>query len=367
MEIIKIIFGKNYKFICNDSYASILVPSIELYPDGDNENIDLTIEVQNLSISSEILAQNPSTFQKFESSICYQFYKGRIYWEVNRTTGKILVQLVTLPRKEGILGKIRKFRSMEFATEEEEFQQILHELVLVPSAYFFQNLSVVHSAAFIKDGKATVLAGTGGTGKTSALLSLRNNKNIAFAADDISIISSDGYIHPNLAWPKIYGYNLSTYITKAELLDGRNMVDKFQFNYKVRKNPKKVRRKLKPNVLYQGYASSQTPIQNIFYLFRDDSTEMYISPLEKGKAIQMGIHIMKTEYNKIFHNYLDWDEYNSIALGVQPILNLNKVFENWKRNLNEALENVNIQLLHIPFKMPHEEYLKNVHRYILYK
>lgn len=365
MELTKTIFGKNYRFICDDVFSSILIPGIDLYPDGDRENIDVTIKVQNILTNIEILSQNPAVFQKYRNSICYQFYKGKIYWEMDMNIGRLSIQLYIVPRKPGLLTTLRRIRSMEFLTEAEEFQQILHELVLVPSTYFFSDLSVVHSAAFVLDGKATILAGTGGTGKTSALLSLRKNRDVSFLADDISIISSDGNIHPNLAWPKIYGYNISKHITKSELLHGRSKIDKFQFSYKMRKNPKKVRRKLKPDVLYQGHTKSKTPIRNIFYLFRDDSKRMYLSPLEKEKAILMGIHIMKTENNKIFHNYLDWDEYNSIALGIQPILNLNGVFENWKRNLGTALENVNIQLLHIPFKMPHEDYLENIHHYIL--
>lgn len=366
MEIHKLIFGKTYTFIVKEAYYQNFRPSIELYPDSKNKKSDVIIYLNNSeNFEGSILSKNPAAFLKSKDYIQTAFYKGKTFWKWDTEHEVLTINLEINPRKSGIKGLYRQFRSMEFSTEAEEFQQILHEIVLVSSVYFLKDLSLIHSAAFSIDNKATLLAGTGGTGKTSALLSLRKDKRVSFVADDICVVSKNGTINPNLAWPKIYGYNLSSYISKEELLKDRGAIDRFQFNYKVKKNPHRVRRKLKPNELYQNFCNSPVPIENIYYLFRDDSKGMKISILDKEKAIEMGIHVMKTEYGKILHNYLEWDKYNSLALGEEPILDLEQVFDIWRNNLRKAFENINIKLLHIPYHIPHEEYLINIHKIIL--
>jgi len=365
MKIAKKIFGKNYLFKCDDSFKSTLIPSIDLYPDGDENNVHVIVNVQEDLPNGTFLSNNPSEFFKSDDSFTFKYYKGKIQWSYDKMSDILHVYLIYRIPKGGLKKTIRKFRSMEFSTNVEEFQQILHEVVLVPSVYFLPDRAVVHSAVISFNDKAIMLAGTGGVGKTSAALSLRNDARISFVADDIAIISPEGEVYSNLAWPKVYGYNLSSYISKKELLEGRGFIDKFQFDYKVRKNPKKVRRKMKPNVLYKQHRNSNTELRKVLYLFRDNSDSIYSSPLKKEDAIEMGIHVMKTEYNKILHDNLEWDRYNSIGKGVEPFVKLEDIFEKWRHILEKAFEGTDVQLLHIPFDLPHEKYLESVHKYIL--
>lgn len=360
----RLIFGKKIHFRFDKSFKSILLPSIELYPNIASGEADVEITIVP-EIKRGFLSRNPSEFSKGNRTIKTRHNKGEVSWCYDDLNNKLFVELTYKLQPTDFLGKVRRFRSMEYATEPEIFQQILHEAILVSSMYFFKDRAIIHSAVLGVDDEAILLAGTGGVGKTSASLSLRKNSRISFIADDIAVLSDHGSVFPNLAWPKVYGYNLSSYITKQELLEGRGLIDKIQFDFKVKRNPKRVRRKMKPDILYNKYHKEEVQIKKVVYLFRDDCKEMYLTPLDKNLSIEMGIHIMKTEYSKLLHNNLEWDRYNSIALNIKPILKLENVFDNWRDSLSKAFINVEVQLLHIPFDLPHEDYLKTVHKYIL--
>lgn len=364
-ELAKIIFGKTYKFGCEEENIEILEKSVGLYPNSNAEAADVFVNISTTGNQDEdrMIAQNPSIFIKKRKSIIMKFPQCEISWGITMEGGPLLVTLSVKKPTRTLRKLYSKFRSMEYSTEVEEFEQVLHELILVPSAYFFNDLSVVHAAVLAVNGKAILLAGTGGTGKTSALLSLRNEENVSFVSDDIAIVSKDGYVHPNLAWPKVYGYNLSTYITKEELLKGRGAIDKFQFDFKLKRNPKSVRRKLRPDYLYKAFKNEPVPIERVIYLFRDNSESIRLEDLEMEHAIQMGLHVMKTEYSS-FHNFLEWDQYNSIVTGKSPLLRTDEVFENWRLNLTDAYKKADIKLLRIPFHLPHERYLDYMNKFV---
>ena len=359
----KRIFGKTYQFTCIDRNSALLLGSVGLYPDASDSPVDISINIVDKIEEGGCVSQNPAIFFKCQDGIITKFPPCTIKWKRKVVSKPIEIDLHIPTARRGIRAEISKFRSREFSTDIEVFEQILHELVLVPSTYFFEDLSLVHAAVLAVNNEAILLAGTGGTGKTSALLALRNDDRVSFVSDDIAVISKDGRVFPNLAWPKVYGYNLSSYITKHELLKGRGRLDRFQFNYKLRKNPKAVRRKVRPDRLYREFKNDGIPISKIIYLFRDHSSEIRTTPLKRGLAIRMGIDIMKTEYT-IFHNHLLWDVYNSLPLNESPVLDLNLVFERWATNLEQAFEDKTIQLLHIPREIAHEAYLDFMNKFI---
>lgn len=363
-KLLKSIFGKIYKFTCNDEKFEILRKSLELYPDTVAENADVCVNISTVLPQSKFVSRNPSIFVKMQNGMITKFPQCEILWERN-TEGRPLMITVDIPKpSQSLRAGYHKFRTMEYSTEVEIFEQVLHELVLVPSVYFFKDLSLVHAAVLAVNGRAIMLAGTGGTGKTSALLSLRKKENVSFVSDDIAIVSKNGFIYPNLAWPKIYGYNLSSYITKEELLEGRGIVDRLQFNLRLKRNPRFVRRKLQPNVLYTSFEDGPVPIQKVIYLFRHNSEMIELKDLEKDLAIEMGLHVMQTEYSN-FHNFLEWDQYNSIVTGVRPLLKVNEVLKNWQSNLSNSFKNADIKLLQIPFNLKHEKYLDYINRVLI--
>lgn len=364
MDVYKKIFGKTYRFRFSERNAHLIHGAIGLYPDVTNKIPDVSIKLVDHIESIDCISENPAIFTKCRDAIISKFSSCTVKWIKKTSIPSLEIEVAIPPQQSGGKAFLAKFMSIEFSTEIEAFEQILHELVLVPSVYFFNDLSIVHSAALAINGEAILLAGTGGTGKTSAMLALRKNDQVSFITDDIAIISKDGKVFPNLAWPKVYGYNLSSYITKSELMKGRGGWDRIQFNYRLKRNPKKVRRKVRPDKLYKCFENDGVPIKKIVYLFRDQSERMSVTPLNQELAIEMGIHIMKTEYSS-FHNYLSWDAYNSLLTGEAPALNLQEVFKSWRLNLSMALKGKDTCTLHIPRGTQHEVYLDFMNKFIV--
>lgn len=364
MAIIKKeIFGKVYSFEYPDSLAVYLNPSIRLYPTIRSLSSDVQIRFDNIPWEEELIGNNPSSFIKAKDIIITRFPECNVAWRFQKDENQLeCIVDIPIARKDAKTFFF-KFLSKEFSTDVEFFEQVLHEFVLVPSAYFFDDLAVIHSAAVAVHERVVLLAGTGGTGKSSAILALRKMRGISFVSDDITVLSHTGVVYPNLAWPKIYGYNLSSYISKHELLKGRGVVDKFHFDVKLKYNPRSVRRKMHPDALYGLVENRGLPIHKIIYLFRGNGQDMFVRDLNSPMAIEMAIQVMKAEY-AVFHNFLQWDKYNSLASGMNPVLDVDKVFDQWRNNLRAALRRAEIKLLHIPVRVKHVEYLEFIRTYL---
>lgn len=114
--------------------------------------------------------------------------------------------IVTLElASEGIYRWVRNLIGPEFPNTFDSAIQIIHELLLVPSTFFLDGRAPVHGAAISVGGKAAVFSGTGGFGKSSALLRLANlqRHDMPFMADDMPILGNTETLFGNMAFPQI--------------------------------------------------------------------------------------------------------------------------------------------------------------------
>ncbi len=275
------------------------------------------------------------------------------------TDAGVLAVDVVIPETSDLKRAARKFYSMEYSTEVERFEQLLHELVLVPSVYFFGDAAPIHSAAVATADGTMLLAGTGGVGKSSAVLAFRKQKDIGFIADDISIVSANGQVFGNMAWPKIYGYNCVGNEMARELLRGRSLADQLHFHVKNRLNPSRVRRKLAPDRLYDSVVPDGKPLNTLFYLFREDVPNMALTQLPVESAVEMSIAVMESEYG-VFHRHLNWEEYNSFGGNRTPILTMAQVRDKWRAIYRSAFSKAEIIKVGIPLDIDHARYQSEI-------
>lgn len=356
-QLDKSIFGKNYRFVSEDIYFDLLKESVELYPDAQTTNIDVNVFITSKMNPSRSNSQNPKSHQTTDDGMNTQIGPHRIAW--SRTDNGVLKSALEYKRPKYIITQLHKYAGKECATEVEIFEQILHELILVPSIYFFEDRVPVHSAAIKIGSKSIIFAGTGGVGKSSALLALRNTSSSSFVSDDISIVDGNGTIYGNMAWPKIYGYNCKgTDFTKT-LLKNRGLLDRLHFLIRNKINSTTVRRKLRPDILYQEVHASSSSCNTFYYLFREDVSKFSVSDLSIDEAVSMSIAVMLTEY-AVFHNHIYWEEYNSLGSKSKPMICMNDIVRNWRKTLTTALQNLEVKKISIPLNCTHEAYLNEV-------
>ena len=158
----------------------------------------------------------------------------------------------------GLRGWRSRWRSIQFASSDEMSGQTLHELALIPSLYFEEELVPIHAAALeLPDAGMTLIGGTGGVGKTTMALDLCRTMGASFAADDIAVVDGRGNVHPNLAYPKIYAYNLrGDPELRASVLGSASRADRAQWRWRQRRvGPAGVRRRVSPRMLFGSVAT----------------------------------------------------------------------------------------------------------------
>jgi hypothetical protein len=261
----KVIFGKRFQLSCDEVFAEALNTSISLYPDSHAREIDVRVNIVNRASASNTVAHNPRIFRQLESGMEIHLGKHRIAW---RPKAKELEATLEYNPSGWLESRAAKYLGKEFASEVEVFEQVLHELIFVPSVYFFGDIAPLHAASVRLGDHLVVLAGTGGSGKSSALLALRGLPDSAFLADDISIIGRDGSIFGNMAWPKIYGYNCEGNDIETLVFKDRGLLDRLQFTIKKHINPNTVRRKIPPDKLFAGVCHAHSGSTRLIYLFR---------------------------------------------------------------------------------------------------
>lgn len=231
---------------------------------------------------------------------------------------------------------------------------IFHEMVLVPAAHWMAELAVVHASAFSDEhGAVTMIGGTGGVGKTSLALELCLKHGFRFLADDISFIAEDGHVWPNLAYPKIYAYNLEgNPDLAARVLGGRGIGDRVHWAVHRRRGAQFVRRRVAPDVLYGSYDRDGGPLRRYVILTREDRSGVDVSELPAARAAALSTALMPPEYHQ-FHNHLYWHAFNRGVMGDVPSIAVADVLRRWESILARVFEGAICLLVRLPVSMEH--------------
>jgi hypothetical protein len=362
----KTIFGKHFFFHCSDYWAEDLKESLELYPSYSPEHNESEIEVFINELSADSTtprSQNPTVFKQFDKGFSTDFGLAEINWELDE--GLLIRSTITIknPFQNRLRGLVKKARSMEFPRRAEWFEQVLHELFLIPAVHFMPDRAIIHASCVANANGALVLSGTGGVGKSSALLSIVED-DVGFLADDILVVDNEGYAYGNMAWPKVYGYNCAGNDMSSRVLKGRGLIDKLHFIIKNKINPKGVRRKIKPNELFSACYSQKIPIKSFIFLFKNETSNLELSSTNTDNFSSAIIDVINSEY-QVFHKFIIWHAYNTMMSDVPKLVSLEDINLNWANILGRLPGRFDIKKLNIPFHQNHGEYQEYIRKVIL--
>ncbi|WP_146140460.1 hypothetical protein [Zobellella endophytica] len=359
---VKKIFGKNFKFEVNDTWVTELKETLLLYDDSLDNNIDVLIEVTTNESFYFVRSNNPKSYKRSDDGFQADFGHVKVSWSnIDKKPLKVSLHIKD-KRPLPLIGFLKKLYSMEYPTTVEWFEQILHELVLVPCVYFLPDLAVVHAASISKNNECVLLTGTGGVGKSSALLSFIGDESISFISDDIVIVDSLGSVYSNFSWPKVYGYNCDGNALKEKILTGRGCLDRIHFYIKNKIDSSKVRRKIRPDKIFSSYLKTSCKLRGVYFLIREDVDSIKLSTLERNSSIKMACNVMNAEY-QVFHKFIEWEEYNAAALGVSPLISMENVISKWKKVMNGSFP-ILINKVSIPIDIENVEYQEKIKKII---
>ncbi|WP_153445950.1 hypothetical protein [Vibrio algicola] len=347
----KIIFGKNVHFNIKSELLSLVEDNLSLYENTTSNLTDVIVSFNNELKDSYTESVNPKILTKLDNGFISHYRNIDVAWFM---VDDILNVNLKVKDKSKTRDFISKIISMEFSTQKQMIGQILHELVLVPMTYFFKDIMPIHAATISKNNKAYLFTGTGGVGKSSALLALKD-LDVGFISDDIAIISKDAIVYGNMAEPKIYGYNCIGNEMKDLILSDKSIANKLHFKIKNKINTQKVRRKIKPSRLFNQVDVQGTKIEKMFFLFRENTSEFSVEKINANDAKEMSISIISSEYSD-FNRFIEWYSYNCTCTKSEAIVRIKDVISNWNYIFDSAFSCLDIFKITIPLDMKHQEY-----------
>jgi len=190
------------------------------------------------------------------------------------------------------------------------------------------------------------------------MIAVAGMDGFSFISDDIAIVSDSGLVYGNMAWPKIYGYNCVANDMKSRVLKNRGIFDVAHFWLKNKIDPSSVRRKIKPNALFQNWHAGGNSLSNICFLFRTNVSDFELDVVSRETAVDMACHVMLAEY-QVFHKYINWEEYNSQAAGLVPVLRMADILKKW-RGIYKNIFPDQVYVLRIPMNVAHAAYNKQI-------
>lgn len=350
------VFGKTYRFTIEDgTYASHeILEVLKSYPPAADRDDAFEVQfLKRLPDDDEPLAIDPVSFHRYHDSFSFNFgpINARFFPKAGGS-GKVMASI----RNPGAGWRrlLRRSLSMEFPTVFDDVVQLIHELVLIPSVYLHEDLALVHAAAIERNGKAILFSGTGGVGKSSTVLHFSKISGCAFISDDICVVSASGEVFPNMAWPKIYAYNVTDAYSKNLALENRSVISRLHFSLRNALGLS-ARRKVDPRRLYDRVVSSSAQLGGVLFLKRERVDSAQIAPMAIPTAAEMIIDIMETEYFA-FHKLIYWDCYNAKSIGVAPLMDMVQIHASWEEVLKSFLETATVEKLSVPLRGQYNDF-----------
>lgn len=343
------IFGKKVELICRDKdIKDTLFRELFLYQAqklDENETVDFILEiVPKFEIVDRLDDFKTADFLTLHSKVSVSYF----IFEDGRLK-HILFALIK--PVNNIHGWVQRFRNMGYNRREERVGQIIHEQVLVPSVLFNKDAIPIHSSAVKYKDQVILFGGHGGVGKTSLELELCFHNGAHFIADDISVVSLDGDVYPNLSFPKIYGYNIEGQPEiKKRIFDSFDTAEAIHWKLHKLKGLNKVRRRIAPSELYENYLNTSVKGDRYMILNRYNGKEIKSEKISTGKAAEISINILKKEFSQAFDGLGNIENHNMDTYKSDAILN------RWQRDLPRALSDFQCEIIHIPESIPHEQF-----------
>jgi hypothetical protein len=148
----KLIFGRCYLFDGEAVQQTWLAECLALYADAGDLAAQVEVSIASASSAGKPCSVNPKGHRKYEWGMMTSFPSLDVYW-CWLGDGCLKVEVIFRVR-QGVKSRVKKLLSMEYSSDIEYFEQLLHEFVLVPSTYFFKDVALMHAACLTLDGAA---------------------------------------------------------------------------------------------------------------------------------------------------------------------------------------------------------------------
>jgi len=208
--------------------------------------------------------------------------------------------------------------------------------------------SFLHSGIVDVDGCATVIAGTGGCGKTSTLFKILENDNAKYVAEDFGIIDKDGFAYFNPKPVSIYASDMEfgQCLLKHYV---KNFTLKEKIIWSLKRNLLNINPVVKamPNKLMDCRVAKKSKIKNVLYFIRNRDKVISMRDLDVGELVERALDSSMRELKTLSELVL------LIKSNAPAEYCIPSFFDIRLRSKNiylKAFENTNNKIIYIPHK-----------------
>lgn len=339
----------------NSPGTAILYDELSVYPSSEPHEPKLDVMYQHEDPRPLVAATNPSVHGYTPDRLYADFGTARVAFHLDKST--LTGVTFSIPNTSYPRAAFAKLRSSQFGAGRENIGQFFHELVAVPSMLLRPDRAVVHAAALMSPSGSTLLiGGTGGVGKSSLCLELCANYGFTFMADDITVGGVNGHVWPNLAFPKIYGYNvLDSGDAKARLLRGRSFTDRAHWNLHRLRGQDKVRRRLSPEQAYGGWSPTGAKLSSYCFISRESRADVTLERVGSTLMSSLSVNALAAEYS-LFLNHLHWHEINARLQCKDPAVTVRVFLDRLRDRIESMVSGGALYVLRVPRAMSHTDF-----------
>lgn len=342
----------------DETIAAALSEELSCYP-KTNEDPTFEINILDELESATFEARNPKQHDSDANGFEMEGRMSKMHWQWSEHACRVDLSI----KEFGFpFRQLYRAAHRQNTTRSEMAGQILHEGVLIPHLLVSEQHALLHASAIARPGSKDMICigGTGGSGKTSLMLQACLEEGWCFAADDISVFTQNGELHPNYSYPKIYGYNLDAFPNlKAKVFDQKGLLDRLHWSTHHMRGADKVRRRIDPRKLFSVLPENQAPkLSDYVILSRDKVDKTSIESISVEKAAAASAHVLATEYNE-FLNHLHWQRFNHHLNGrdtTEPSAGF--TIDQWRQRIERTLANTRCWVLRAPVGIDHRLFLK---------
>ena len=352
----KRIFGTDFKFIISKKkdYFDILKKELSYYQNYDSSQNEILVYMDSKPFPK--IDVSPSTLISSENIFGIKDLMFDYCWIKDNLRIKEIVIKTNFEKINPIYKIGHFFLGKDLTHLEGLIGKFLHENILVPTQILLGK-SVFHGSSFKFEDKSYVIGGTGGVGKTSAILSLKS-KSLKFLADDMTVLNSNREIEENLSFPKIYAYNvIGNKSLESDLLNSSGVFFKFFWKFFKFYNPNLIRKRISPDFLMSlKNKNEQSFLTNYLVLIKGNFNNFSREKIDHNLLSELSLDILENEYC-LFFNHLKWHNLNSQINSFENKFNNVDIKKRYIKMNKSLLKKVNCEVIKIPNNSSHKDYL----------
>jgi hypothetical protein len=262
------------------------------------QDVDISIDFNNTNLDYEVTSGNNCKFNEKEF-----FYKSLypVKYKVINLFNDNKMEINIAFMSKSIKAKIQSFLYGKNTIKKNTILSYGLFWYILQLELLKKKKTFLHAGIFSKDGESIAITGTGGSGKTSSLFKVLENKDYKYLAEDFGIIGDDGYTYYN---PKALSIYETDILFNPKILNKTyeflSFKEKLLWDLQVKLLHHNPIIKVNPQKLLDRQIVLKSKLKKVLYYVRVDIDEINVSSISKEDLAERSLNVALREFKMFF-------------------------------------------------------------------